>query len=76
MPIARAIPNSPRRSAASITKIRKMSRMPAAIENDPNVVNIARNPAPISSADLIASRFTGATSRPVPAIARRMIGDT
>jgi len=46
------------------------------LENDPNVVNIARNPAPISSADSIASRFTGATSRPVPAIARRMIGDT
>ena len=32
MPTARAIPSSPRRSAASITKIRKISRMPAAIE--------------------------------------------
>ena len=31
VPIARAVPISPRRSAASITKTRKMSRMPAEI---------------------------------------------
>ena len=46
MPIARAMPSSPRRSAASITKIRKISRMPAAIENEPNVVKNAMNALP------------------------------
>ena len=46
MPTARAMPSSPRRSAASITKIRKISRIPAAIENDPNVVKNAMNALP------------------------------
>ena len=40
MPIARAMPSSERRSAESITKIRKMSRIPAAIEKLPKVVKI------------------------------------
>ena len=57
MPIARAIPSSPRRSAASITKMRKMSRIPAAIENVPNVVKKAMNALPASSAAAIASCF-------------------
>ena len=39
VPIARAMPSSVRRSAESITKIRKIRRMPAAIEKLPNVVN-------------------------------------
>ena len=52
MPTARAMPSSPRRSAASITKIRKISRMPAAIENEPKVVNSDMNAAPCSSASL------------------------
>ena len=43
VPIARAIPSSPRRSVASMTKIRKMSRIPALIENVPKVVNIDMN---------------------------------
>ena len=38
------------RSAASITKIRKISRMPAAIENEPNVVKNDMNIAPPASA--------------------------
>ena len=57
MPIARAMPSSPRRSAASITKIRKISRMPAAIENEPKVVNIDMNAAPAVSAASSASCF-------------------
>ena len=52
MPTARAIPSSPRRSAASMMKIRKISRIPAAMENEPNVVNIETNAAPIRSASL------------------------
>ena len=35
-PTARAMPNSERRAAASITKIRKISRMPTMMENRPN----------------------------------------
>ena len=46
VPTARAIPSSPRRSAASITKIRKISRIPAAIENEPNVVKNDMKAAP------------------------------
>ena len=46
MPIARAMPSSVRRSAESITKIRKISRMPAAIEKLPNVVKIETKTSP------------------------------
>ena len=52
VPTARAMPSSPRRSAASMTKIRKISRMPAAIENEPNVVNIDMNAAPCCVGEL------------------------
>ena len=61
---ARAIPSSLRRSAASITKIRKIRRMPAAIENDPNVVNIDMKAAPCSSASSSASCLLLSASRP------------
>ena len=50
MPTARAIPSSLRRSAASMTKIRKISRIPAAIENEPKVVKNDMNAAPAASA--------------------------
>ncbi len=43
VPIARAIPSSVRRSAESITKIRKINRIPAAIEKLPNVVKTDTN---------------------------------
>ena len=55
MPTARATPSSLRRSAASITKIRTMSRIPAAIENDPNVVKKDTKAAPTLSALFSAS---------------------
>ena len=45
-----ATPISVRRSAASITKMRKINRMPAAIEKLPNVVNIDMKARPASSA--------------------------
>ena len=64
MPTARAMPSSVRRSAASITKIRKISRMPAAIENEPNVVKRDMNAAPCSSAVLSASCLLLSASRP------------
>ena len=64
VPIARAMPSSPRRSVASITKMRKMSRIPAAIENVPNVVKKEMKAAPVSSAASMASCFTVCTSRP------------
>ena len=46
VPTARAIPISPRRSEASMTNTRKMSRIPAAIEKLPNVVNIETKALP------------------------------
>ena len=55
MPTARATPSSLRRSAASMTKIRKMSRIPAAIENEPKVVKKETNAAPAASAAVSAS---------------------
>ena len=64
MPIARAMPNSPRRSAASITKIRKISRNPAKIEKLPNVVKSDMNALPSWSAVSSASRFTGSIWSP------------
>ncbi len=57
VPTARAMPSSPRRSAASMMKIRKISRIPAAIENEPKVVNSETKAAPIRSASLSASCF-------------------
>ena len=38
-------------------KIRKISRIPAAIENDPNVVNIDTNAEPVASASFRVSAF-------------------
>ncbi len=67
VPTARATPISVRRSAASITKIRKISRTPAAIENVPNVEKSDRNDAPCSSAASIPSCLAASTARPVPA---------
>ena len=64
MPTARAIPSSLRRSAASITKMRKMRRMPAAIENEPNVVKNDMKAAPASSAASSASCFVLSASSP------------
>ena len=64
MPTARAIPSSLRRSAASITKIRKMSRIPAAIENEPKVVKKEMNAAPALSAALSASCLVLSVSSP------------
>ena len=64
MPIARAMPSSPRLSAASITKIRKISKIPAAIENEPKVVKSDMNDAPAVSAVSSASCFVLSTSRP------------
>ena len=64
MPIARAIPISPRRSAESITKIRKTSRMPATIEKLPKVVKSDMNALPCWSAVSSASRLLGVASRP------------
>ena len=64
MPTALAIPSSPRRSAASITKMRKMSRKPAKIEKLPNVVKSDMNALPCSSAASSASRLTGSSSSP------------
>ena len=44
--------------------MRKISRIPAAIENVPNVVKKEMNAAPVSSAASMASCFTVCTSRP------------
>ena len=64
VPTARAIPSSPRRSVASMTKIKKMSRIPALIEKVPKVVNSDMNALPALSAMSIASAFTVEVSRP------------
>ena len=50
MPTARAMPISERRSAASITKIRKISSTPAAIANSPNTRKNETKIEPICSA--------------------------
>ena len=67
------MPSSPRRSAASMMKMRKMSRIPAAMENEPNVVNIETKAAPIASAVFRASRLVGFAWRPSGASAGRSI---
>ncbi len=61
-PTARAMPISGFRSAASITKMRKISRMPAAMLNSPNTTNTVVNAAPISSANFTRSRLSGEIS--------------
>ena len=71
MPTARAMPSSLRRSAASITKIRKISSTPAAIENDPKVVKNDMKALPASSAASSASRFESVASRPSGSTAGR-----
>ena len=58
------MPSSLRRSAASRTKIRKISRIPAAIENAPNVVKNETNDAPMLSAAFSASCLVLSVSRP------------
>ena len=63
-PTARAMPSSWRRSAASITKIRKISRMPAAMENWAKSRKALARPAPDSSAESRASWLTAVASRP------------
>ena len=69
MPTARAIPSSPRRSAASITKIRKISRIPDAIENEPKVVKNAMNMPPTASAVVSAFCLVLSISSPSGATA-------
>ena len=71
IPTARAIPISERRSAASITKIRKISSTPAAIANSPkirkNVTKIEPTSSPAATAPLfvsaIVARPSGLASR-------------
>ena len=57
MPTARAIPISDRRSAASITKIRKIRRMPEAIANSPKIRKKVTKIDPMISASRTASFF-------------------
>ena len=64
VPTARATPSSLRRSAASMTKIRKISRIPAAIENEPKVVKKETNAAPAASAAVSASCLVLSVSSP------------
>ncbi len=76
VPTARAIPSSPRRSAASMTKIRKMRRIPAAIEKVPKVVKRDMKALPASSASAIASCFAVTTSSPSGAMVGRRVSAT
>ena len=64
MPTARAMPCSARRSAASITRIKKISSMPAAIVNRPSTMKMAVSCAPFSSAEAIRSALIGAHLQP------------
>jgi hypothetical protein len=57
MPTARAIPISDRRSAASITKMRKISMIPAAIEKRPKTMKKVTKTDPSSSAIRTRSSF-------------------
>ncbi len=61
MPMARAMPISGRRSAASITKIRKINMMPAAIENRPKTMNIVEKAEPNRSAEVSPSLLSVCT---------------
>ena len=63
IPTARAMPSSCLRSAASITKIRKMRSIPAATENCPKRTKRVEKISPWLSARSIASFFTGSASR-------------
>ena len=62
IPTARAIPISGRRSAASMTKIRKISSTPAAIENSPKIRKIVTKNEPTSSPMPISCFFVSAIS--------------
>ncbi len=63
------MPNSCFRSAASMTKIRKISNTPAATENCAKSRKMVEKLAPDASASSSASCLTGETSSPVPATA-------
>jgi len=54
------MPSSERRSADNITKMRKMSRMPATIEKLPKVVKIEMNTSPCRSAARTTSSVAAA----------------
>ena len=56
------MPISGFRSAASMMKIRKMRRMPAAIEKSPKMMKTVVKTLPTSLAISIASFFKGTTS--------------
>ena len=66
-PTARAIPISDRRSAASITKIMKISITPAAIENMPSTRKIVVMKFPMSCVSSTRSFFAVSTSTGCPA---------
>ena len=66
MPIARAMPISERRSAASMMKVRKISMIPAAIEKRPKTRKKVTNTDPISSASATASALSEMTCRGSP----------
>jgi hypothetical protein len=57
------MPSSLLRSAASITKIRKIKSMPAATENCPKSTKRVEKVSPRWSAAPMASFFTGSASR-------------
>ena len=60
-PTARAIPISGFRSAASMMKMRKMRRIPAAIEKSPKMMKMLVKMLPTNLANSIASFFSGST---------------
>ena len=63
IPTARAMPNSCSRSAASITKIRKIKSTPAATENCPKSKKMLVKVSPPESAWSMASFLTGSALR-------------
>ena len=67
-PTARAMPISGFRSAASMMKMRKMRRMPAAIEKSPKMMKMDVKTLPTSRATSMASFFSGITSYGVPSM--------
>ncbi len=66
VPTARIIPISTFRSAASITKMRKISIMPAAIENSPSTTKSVVNTLATLAASSTASDFAVTARQLVP----------
>ena len=71
IPTARAIPISERRSAASITKIRKISSTPEAIANSPKIRKNVTKIEPTSSPAATAPLFVSATAARPSGLASR-----